>query len=67
MLVQAVADAEMVLQSLHGALSSQGQELASFSKQQHEVRDLVLGSKGVFSVQNMKTILIVAIPSSHIK
>ncbi|KAH9559844.1 hypothetical protein CY35_06G076400 [Sphagnum magellanicum] len=36
LLVQAVADAETVLQSLQGALYSQGQELASFSKQQRK-------------------------------
>jgi hypothetical protein len=35
-----VGDAKMVLLSLQGALSNQGQKLTSFSKQQCEVRDL---------------------------
>jgi hypothetical protein len=38
--VLVVGDVEMILHSLQGALSSQGQKFASFSKQQHEVRDL---------------------------
>lgn len=56
LLVQAVADAEMVLHSLQGALSSQGQELASFSKQQHEAAQQTFDATRLMSETIMATL-----------